>query len=343
MDRKIWVNKAPAIIKPTRELNIEVPKVQLEGRFQVQLIRKGIILKELNFKNLIVNAGLDLFSYGGASLNSTPDGAFTYLSVGTGNVAPAAADINLAAPLSPRTNRNGGQVDVTGSDGTGHFSYIRRTRLFLETEVNGNLAELGFFTALTLGAMVNRQLFKDDLGNNVVITKTVQDQLKVTFEWRMYYPTVNATGTVNLAGTNYDYTVQADGGLDTGHWGSGNGATRSLGANGGGPQSTAYQTVTLAADAALVSNKTGTLANASTDTLQPYSAGTFQRDEIAIWDPGTANITGGIQGVSTFNQSTIGGTVSHDNLFIIKFVPAIPKIATQRLTLNLRRTWGRFP
>jgi len=319
----------------------------LEGIFEVELIdaRTQDVKQRLRFPNTITDLGLNYLS--GQTVTTLLDfgtltSGFTYLSVGTGSTPPAVSDTNLLAEVGS-TNSNGGTGDTLGYDAVSNFAWARRVRLFLEAEANGNLAELGFYSRSAASTspprkLINRQLFRDALLTPTTITKTASDQLRVTFEWRIYPPSVDVTGTVTLNAIVYNYTTRANGANSAGNW-----HTNSL--SGGSGASGYLGTVGLVADSA---DSNGTLvafpgthpttsgAAATSTTASSYVDGTFYRDITSVWDPGVANF--GIGKIFSYAKS--GG---HSYLFATAFSPVIPKTSLQRLTMNSRWTWGRYP
>lgn len=296
-------------------------RVGLEGRFHVQLIRHGRVIRDLKFKNLITDVGMDYLGTG------TIGNVVSYLGVGTSAVAPTVADVALGAQVGARTNANGGFADVnTGGIAPDWWVGVQRTRLFVEAEANGNLAELGFFSAAAAGTMWCRQLFLDDLGNPVVITKTSDDQLRVTYEWRIYPQLVYSEQIIDVDGTPTTVWNQAIN-VDS-HWPL---MRTSFGLNTiGSGQATDDNVLPAPTDDSI-----GNWANADTSTLGAYVAGTFYRDLIYVWNAGTANFAGGIGCV-------VGRINISDHTWISTFTPKLDKTALKKLTVNMRIAWARI-
>lgn len=284
------------------------------------------------FRNLITTAGLDFIATNRVSTAST------FIAVGTGSSTPANGQTALDAEVG-RVNRR------TTGDGTvvsgASFLYwaIKYVYLFLEAEGNGNLTEVGFFNQASTGTMWARQLFKDIGGSPTTITKTASDQLKVTYEIRLYSPTVDATQTgLVISGTSYDITTRARE-IDTAIiWGfdngAGSGALVLAGANFTNPGGRAFDGSTVLGST--TGGLSGTNAGASSSVAGSYSGGNFYRDVTMKWEPTDGNLAGGIGGFHTYG----GGTTE---LFQSVFVPAFAKDATKRLTLVVRCAWARYP
>src|SRR5690606_24522050 len=244
--RRIWVPEAPMLnLRRYVEVGAVRHAVAVEGYFTVELIhaRTGLVKRRLHFRNLITNAGLDALA-GGATISSR----INYLAVGTGSSEPSYTDTTLDAEIA-RTNSNGGFGDSDAMVGSGDLvQYWRRirTRVFNQNEANGNLAELGFFNAAQGGTMWNRQLFRDELGNPTAITKTSEDQLRVTYEYRVYPPWGDVVQEIEVNGVPTEVVNRPLRVANNSQWGSGQNTSALvvLGAM-GTDGLTAYETDTL--------------------------------------------------------------------------------------------------
>jgi hypothetical protein len=331
----LFNNKIPR----NRVLELEAAPMRIEGWVTVQLGRnldgkKGppIILRELKFKNLIVNGGLDLLGSNSTSLSST---FLNYIAVGTGSTAPANTDAGLVSETGVRTNSNGGFADVTGFGPANAYAFLQHTRLFTEAQSNGNLTELGFFTASTSGTMWMRQLFKDGTGTPTTVVKTASDQLKIIYEMRIYPPSADVVNTITISGTLYTYTHRAANiGASPWSFASMFQASKNLFAWSSSEFDDAYETATLGTTAGAPS---GTNATADSLSFSTYSAGNYYRDKTSKWEPATGNFGTGI-GATTVNIFNTGARVP---MFQTSWSPKFTKDNTKRLTLVTRLSWAR--
>lgn len=327
----------------TRELLLSAPTMRMEGWCTAELIhaRTGLIKQRLHFRNLIVDSGLDSLGAGSTRMQDFLGNG--YIGVGTGSTAPAANQTALVAPIGTRTNSNGGISDSTGSGTSFSYWYLRVTREFLEANANGNLTEFGVFNASTAGTMLARQLFKDGVGNPTTIVKTVNERLRLIYEFRIYPPTVDqAGGPINISGTNYNYTSRACNINNAVSWGA-SGATGMLvnfGAS-SGAYCNAMNSTALGTTSSGGPTGSSQSAFADTATLTTYVAGTFYREWTYIWQAATANFTGGSGGVSGFTFTPHGN--SNGTTHQAQLSAAIVKNNTQRLTLVWRFPFGRYP
>jgi len=326
----LYNNKIPK----NRVVELEAPRFGLEGRFMVQLIRKvgdkEIIIRELPWqKNLIVDSGMN--GYFNTSFTSG-GGLLDYCAVGTGSTAPANGNTTLVSETGVRTNADGGITDVIQWGPANAYRTITRTRLFTETQSNGNLTEFGFFTASTAGTMFCRQLFKDGGGTPTTIVKTSSDQLRITYEVRLYPPTVDTGSTITISGTLYTWTGRAlQVGAGSANWNNifGGSPPSSTAVNKG----SANESQTLAAISA--SAPAGTNTNASTSVWGTYVNGNFYNDITDKWEPGVANFATGI-GLTVALGTGLGA-----GCFQTSWSPKFTKDNTKRLTLVTRIAWAR--
>lgn len=329
----------PRIYVPKKEIVVVgASKVGLKGYFIVERFRGdhrfGIKTGHWEFENLIVNGGLDLI---GAGTELTL--CMQWLAVGTGSTVPATGDTSLVAEVSPstthRTQGNGSIADVFASGASFTYWSLKRTRLFVEAQANGNLTELGFFTASTAGTMWTRQLFKDSGGTPTTIVKTSADQLRVTYELRIYTP-ADATASEVISGVSYTWLVRASKISSASNWGGtgSNGPLMTLGNVTHMGYADAIETDVLGTSS---DGPAGTATTRSSTSLAAYTTGTFYRDSSYIWEPGIANYATGV-GSIVFWAGSSGGLAQ---MFQESFTPKLPKDNTKRLTLVQRLTWGR--
>lgn|SRR5215203_1350956 len=338
--------RSPNIIRGGRTLEIELPvlPLKMKGFFTVELIDAKT--KEVKFKstfeNTIVDSGLDTIYNTTTLLN-----AVTYVGVGTNNTTPAVGQTGLLAEITPRSSFDGGTADTGAQDAVNGYYKLTRTRLFTELQAVGNLAELGIFSSphsSGTNIMFARQLFKDGVGTPIVVPKTIVDQLRITYELRMYYPLADIVGGIlTINSVNYDYTIRT---LDKASSSSAtwayNGAAsvwaQSVGSAGASFWTTSFW-VDKVSETNVLASSVSSLSPATSQTRRDaaaYGAGTFYREHSTYWDPGIANFATGVGSFIPYIGTASPYQVSFGTL-------KIPKINTQRLTFNYRHTWGRYP
>jgi hypothetical protein len=195
------------------------------------------------------------------------------------------------------------------------------------------LTEFGTFNGAT---MFSRQLLKDGTGTPTTITKTATDQLWITYEIRLYPPTVDVNSVVTISAVNYDVTTRPMQVNGASAWGAfiWAGLTTQR-------AQTKESNVLLSRTA--VSDFAGGSQDQSTITDTPYVSGNYYIETQTVWDITTANWPSGIGCIAHFYGSNSGFSTSYQ-MFQHAFVTTkIPKTNTKKLTLFLRRSWGRYP
>lgn len=324
--RRIWIPEAPYInLRRYTEAGPFNIGVALEGRFAVELVhaRTGLVKRRLEFCNLITDAGLRALAANGGGTDRRLGDLTSYVAVGTGTAAPSVEDAALVSEIG-RTNSNGGFGDQSGSVGSGdllEYWWRRKTRVFTESQANGNLTEVGLFNAGSGGVLFCRQLFRDEFGNPTVITKTPEDQLRIVYEYRVYPPMDDAVYSIHVNGVETEVTTRAAAVASTSWWGN----TELIGRVISG---------SLLVSSAPISNRSGSITTGSDSnsvTVMAYVAGAFYRERQAIWNPATANIT-----IRSFLSSP-----SDSTRFQSEINPTFGKVNTQRLVLLERITFAR--
>lgn len=330
---RIWIPEAPNLIlgrgpcpRPTIEAEIKGGAMLFEGWFDVKLIhaKTGFVKQHLRFRNLITDAGLN-----GLGTTNSMNGFTQFMGVGTGGTAPAASDTTLQTPIGTRIGRTA--LGTTSGPAFAYWS-TKFQGTFLEANANGTLTEIGLFDSSAGGTMWTRQLFKDGTGTPTAIVKTASDQLVVTYEARIYSPTVDATGIVVISGVNYNYTVRAADITNTARWGASpllNGIFYTA------SNYAAFETDVLGTTSGIPG---GTGTTQSSNSVAAYTAGTFVRDHTHVWEPTVANYA---TGIGSMLIGTPGGSTNQP--FQCSFSPKIPKDSTKRLTFVSRLRWGRYP
>lgn len=324
---RLWIPEAPLLnLKRYREITIASPPLGLAGFFTAELIhaRTREVVRRLEFPNMVVDAGLDYAATGRLDF-------LTYIGVGTSNLAPAATQTDLQAPLA-RTNSTT-NVPTPSEQGLAADSthwFYRVTRQFTAAQANGNLAEVGVFSAATGGTMFARNLFQDVGGNPTVVTKTSEFELRVTYERRIYFNAADVVYQATIGGVaNVDVTARPWGINSSGSWGE----ALILGETSAGVYGSLMSAdVTALLDRTSAGNPPPPAVSYGITgrTHAAYVPGTYYRDGTLEWDATVGNDTG-INFVRTYNHA-----YQH-------FFPSQPlaKTNTQKLVVNIRKSWGR--
>lgn len=251
------------------DIGIEVG-IGLRGELTWELIetrrfRRPVVVRRGKQSNLIVDAGLD----GWLALPS-PRGplgwAPMYMAVGTGTTAPTATQTSLQAQLT----QVAADYAIPGYDVTVYPPYVWNSATFNENVANGDLTEWGVKMDTTLWC---RELFRDELGTPVVVTKTNTQVLRLTYRLYMQRAVDSVTTQLVAAGITYTCVTTINNAqiavlLQNGMWG--NGARV-------GTSNAPSDLINDAADAIKGTQLfRGSLDSSFTTT---YVAGTFQREK----------------------------------------------------------------
>lgn len=276
------------------------------------------------FDNLLLTSGLN---YLGSNIITS---ALTYVQVGDGSSAPLEGNTSLnnlvAATLSTQDSVSGAQTDVGP-----YYVFSRVKKRFAAGVAAGNLSEVGAGWGSSNGQLLSRALILDNLGDPTTITVLNDEILDVSYEFRIYPPSGDVTGTIILDGETYDYTARACkiGNADVNGW--------SFSESGVEAQLPIRAIAYSGAIADVFSNPSGTSDGATTATNGTYSNNSLQGSCTYLWGLGDGNIAGGIRSVALpvgwtrwqieFANQVGGGPIPKDN--------------TQELTLTVSHSWAR--
>lgn len=272
------------------------------------------------FSNLITDQGLERMG--------TDSGYFNYCHIGTSNTTPAFADTALGGFLAasntiPTSPTNAAQATPP------YYASTTGTYRFGAGVGTGIIAEVGTAWAASGATLFSHALILDGGGSPTTIAKLADEILDVTYQFRVYPPTADVTGTINISGTDYDYIIRAAG-VSTfsatfgGGWGTGFGGTKpSLK---GTPSGHSAYTGTLGAVTGVPS---GTTLQADGAFDIAYVGGSHYLDGRLVWDVD-----------SVFSVRSV--TVNFFNaMYQVQFSPPIPKTAPEELRLVFRNSWAR--
>lgn len=290
------------------------------------------------FKNMILDTGLNRIVTQTNPVYVSIDCA-GYCRVGTGNAPPAPADLNLSNQVASAGYTNPPPAGTWGVDLEGGFCWSQHIYTFALGAINNqNIAELGIGWATSgNGTLFSRALILDANGTPTTITILSDEQLRVTWEFRKYWPTEDVTGELANSGNRggvYGYTIRAS---LIQNWGAGTYGQLGI-SNKNDPTGGAIGAGFYYAPSVL-----GGLDDPPSGSKQSsgFSVGNFTREGSAnfrySWGLTAGN--GSSEGISclywggTANNSA-GGQASHTS-FQIEFDPPIPKTAEDLLELDL--------
>lgn len=318
-------------------------EIALEGHYTIRKYSAGgLLLQELEFKNLITNGGLNMLGNDAVWCGaSTPLFAACY--VGTGSSAPANGDTALAAYLATSSSRTGlNSINLT-ADGGSYYMGQRFVWRFNQGVATGNLTEIGTGTANN--ALFSRALIRDPIsGNPATITVLPDEFLDVTFELRSYVSPADVAGTVTISGVTYDTLTRISDINNANMWAE-DFRVSTRGIVVAGPEyfvgSQANQCSVYAGTLGAITARPGgastVIPSASTTVLTApaaYVSGSFERKAVVTLGLSDGNVAGGIRSMTY--RTGLG-------YWQTQFTPAIPKTSAFVLTLDTVQGWGRAP
>ena len=167
-------------------------KVGVKGHFHVVKKRRGIIVQELDFDNIIVDTGLKIF----ASENSQYMlEKIQYCILGTGTSTPTSTDTSLQAGVSTTKKLYSSSSSKLGS---GADRYLQTIYEYGLSDAVGTWTEvaLTWVSGSNISPIFCRMLFKDDEGNPISIEKTGDDTLTIIYT--LHFQRLSDTPTTNI-------------------------------------------------------------------------------------------------------------------------------------------------
>lgn len=300
------------------ELNIDS---QVSGLYKLEVVKKdGSISSTGWFKNLITDGGMDRRATNADYIN--------YCQVGSGSATPSYSDTQLSGRIA------GSDTYYSFSEGVAstspYYAYVIKTYSFAAGVATGNISEVGVGWATT-GSLFSRALVVDGSGNPTSITVLSDEELRVAYQFRVYVPLNDVSGSVVLGGTTYNYTARASmattSSTSTASWLSVQ-ATETV-----SRPTTQYVAVYNGSIGAITSVPSGTSVGGATSQIaDAYTKGSFSVAQTATWGSTLGNVSGGISAMKI--QLGCG-------CYQFGFSPAIPKDNTKVLSLKITHSWGR--
>lgn len=293
---------------------------RMAGRYKLKVMRPdGSVRIETDwFDNLITNNGLD-------QIVNVPGGAYSikYLFincfVGTGSATPMFTDGSLQAYLA--TGPAFSSISPVYVAGPPSYWYVRYVYRFPTGAAAGNLSEVA--TGHTPTNMFSRALIVDGGGTPTTITVLSDEILDVTYEFRVYIPTGDATFSFVLNGVSQTVTSRV--------YNKDTPGQIHLGIHTAGDVGNVY--LSSCSNTALVAQTAGVSgAQGVEGVLQPYTIGNYYVD-------------------STFNFVLLNA-VRSTYLFTLywpqgkmQFLLTNPAVKSNAQTMDIsaRMSWGRYP
>lgn len=296
------------------ELNIDS---QVSGLYKLEVVKKdGSISSTGWFKNLITDVGMDR--------RATNTDYIAYCQVGSGSATPSYSDTQLSSRIAGSNTQYSSSSGVASS--SPYYAYVIKTFSFAAGVATGNISEVGVGWATT-GSLFSRALVVDGSGNPTSITVLSDEELRVTYQFRLYVPLNDVSGSVVLGGTTYNYTARASQATTSGTtaWSSVQAAETD--------SRTSYVAVYNGSIGGITSVPSGTsIVGATSQVADAYINGSFSVAQTTTWGSTLGNVSGGISAIKM---------VLGCGCYQFGFSPSIPKDNTKVLSLKITHSWGR--
>lgn len=287
------------------------------------------------FDNLILDSGLDRMGAGALA---------TYFHIGSGSATPATTDTALQSFLASSATTGTNNESVTYVAGPPDYIQILLVRVFGPGSGTGNISEVGVGWSATTGSLFSRALVVDGGGSPLTITKAADETLSVEYRLRIYPPASDVTGSKDISGTTYSYTIRPAlvSTVATGNTTAGWNIKYLMGTSGVRLSTNATAFGTGAALGARTSSpsassQVGAYGSISAST---YVTGAYSRQCTLTSGLSNANTTGGVEALLFGFQNSTDGT-SMGAAFQILFSPILPKDNTKVLNLTFTLSWAR--
>ena len=284
------------------------------GYYKIEIKRENGEMETVAdwFQNLITNGGMNRRA-GNADY-------LLYCQVGTGNTTPSYTDTELASKLAHTSSATSSSGDASSAP---YYSQTTKIYSFPAGTATGNISEVGVGW-LSNGGLSSRALIVDGDGNPTTITVLSSESLYVTYQLRIYAPTVDVTGSVELDGVTYNYTSRAAQTTTSSAW--------DAYVNELETQATSCWVYTGAIQG-VTTKPSGTEKQASTTQVAlSYSADSYTAERQVTWALANGNLTGGIGAI----MIDLGS-----GRYQIGFDSPIPKDSSKTLSLTFRWSWAR--
>ena len=323
--------------KDTKSNAIKLPPIGMGGRFKLEKF-KGTTLPNgevielagsrktvAEFDNIITNQGLN--ELGTRTIKGTSSVTY-YCHVGSGNTAAAATDTGLQTFVASTNTYQSESTTAQVSASPYYISYAV-THRFGQGAAAGNLQEVGMGWAATGTVLFSRALILDGVGAPTSITVLSDEYLDVTYEFRIYPPMGDATGTATIGGVSYDYIARAcivNNITNTGWYVNRTGTGLST-------TSTVYD----GNIGTVLQDPSGSTSISNSGSSPSYSNNSLQGSSISTFGLNEGNLAGGVRSLKQFIgfgvwqiqfNATVGGAT-------------IPKDATKTMSFTITHSWAR--
>lgn len=301
-----------------------------EGYFRLEAVkRSGRVSREITFRdtgffqNLILDQGLNGFG------NVNANALYARFQVGTGTSTPSVNDTQLVSPVGPIMN----SIDA-GRDAGVAPDYFSAQNMTATSAVgafgNANLTEIGIGGS-SLESLFSRALIVDAAGNPTAFPIQSDEQLRVTYQLRLYPPLEDAEFDVDVSGMRH-VIVRPLGVSSINSWSPVSSNVSQVNVGLTDSSNNAFFDGGLSGITEQVpQGATVSGSNSSALTLHPYNAGSFKRGHRRTWGAGNGNS----------NQFRTHRLSYNCCQFQVQYDPPLAKNSEQTMFLEYEIAWGR--
>lgn len=304
-------------------MNVEI-NTSISGRVRLVKHRDGAVSEDMEFPNLILNAGLDRWGTG-----RIIDRCFC----GAGTTAPAPSDVSMGSLIATSTTT---QVvpSYRTANATERWTEITICYRFAAGVGTGTWYEIGMGWD---SGLWSRALIKDGSGLPTSITKLSDETVDVYYTLRIQFPASDITGSILLKGVTYDYVLRP---ADISN--VPNTQTAVFEAFAGAPTTTSGDMRAGASTIGSVTAAAPATAWGGATTAAAYTPGSYKRR--LTFDAGLndLNVAGGFFALGFFLRG--GGSLQtawQMGFYISGIATAVPKTNAEVFSLTIDFTWAR--
>lgn len=307
------------LIRRHVEAEIATP-VGITGEFRLVVSRPdGSIVREMEFPNLLLNAGLNRLG---------TDNGIGFCTIGAGTSTPTATETTLQSRSQSTNTTLAGSATTSGGASPYWTGYTFGFR-FPIGSLNGNYTEVGVGWTSTL--MASRALILDIGGAPTTITVGSGEQLDVFYTRKLYPPLTDVVTTPSIGGVSTTVTTRAHvAGSINNTESAWNASEWPRTSRTDGEYCYAYS----GAIGVLTGSPSGTQSTPDSCSNSAYSNNSYTRAINVSFGLARGNVGGGIA------AAICGWRMCS---FQYGFSPAIAKTSAQTLALVYSTTWARRP
>lgn len=307
-------------------------EAQMDAFYELEVIKvledgTRVLKRKLGpFHNLLTDLGLNVMGDTNSYLGTCY--------VGTGNAAPTFLDTQLQAKVA-----SAGWVSVTNTFQPSPPYYTTSSFLyeFATGAAAGNLTEIGVGIAAAQNYLFSHALIQDSGDNPTSLVIESDEILRVTYSVRLYPPSADLTGTINISGVDYNYVLRPSivntgiGAYSSG-WSLAYGTPTGAGFPGIRSEGNAYDNAAYSGPIGAATAKPSGTSAAASQSSPSYVSQSFESKTTLSWGINSGNLAGGIQSVF-FGFFWCA--------YQIQFTPPIPKDSNTTLSLTFKHSWAR--